>query len=425
MVEAINPIDNGVKNCQRCQNVYQGEHTLCKPCIEKELGYGLENCAEHGNEFIDYKCNYCCSIGLFVIEGGRKILCQPCFNDQMEKKLKIKTQCAGGPRCPLGLSKHPKADKKFALGCAICRSTKMEIIEQTNNEGFNVEKRADLLAKHGNPNNEQELAALMGVAANAPNPGMMHGMKGKKGKKGAGAAPRRAEEQKVDQEEEYKFQQAENFVDTDTECNICYKEKVDPCILPCKHSFCSCCISEFFKYKRECAMCRMVPPANFVVRANNTRPAQAQAAAQAQQQSTEINVKLTYGNRHEIVQSKNPNNCHKWTAFVRLESNQIDTKGLIEKVRFGLNPTFGVAHREIKANPDGKFEITFTGSEPISIPITITYKRGGLTAERQMNLEHMVNFEGNGQWQTIDVPINRQQAQVAGLFNRIKKRFGY
>ena len=108
----------------------------------------------------------------------------------MEKKLKIKTQCTGGPNCKLGLAKHPKADKKFALGCAICRSTKMEMIEKTTNDSFNVERRADLLAKHGNPNNEQELAALMGVAANAPNPGMNHGMKGKKGKKGAGAAPR-------------------------------------------------------------------------------------------------------------------------------------------------------------------------------------------------------------------------------------------
>ena len=128
-------------------------------------------------------------------------------------------------------------------------------------------------------------------------------------------------------------------------------------------------------------MCRMVPPANFVVRADNARPVQAQAPAQAQEESKEINVRITYGNRHEIVQSKNPNNCHKWTMFVRLEGNQAAANGLIEKVRYGLNPTFGIDHREIKAGPDGKFEITFTSSNPFSIPITITYKRG-LTAER-------------------------------------------
>ena len=171
-------------------------------------------------------------------------------------------------------------------------------------------------------------------------------------------------------------------------------------------------------------MCRMVPPANFVVKANNARPAQAQAAAQIQQVSREVNVRITYGNKHEIVQSKNPNNCHKWTAFVRVEGTQQIANGLIEKVRFGLNPTFGVAHREIKAGQDGKFEITFTGAEPIQIPITITYKRG-LTAERTMNVEHMLSFEGTGKWQTIELPINRQNAQNAGLISKIKKRFGY
>ena len=131
----------------------------------------------------------------------------------MEKKLKVKSQCTGGPKCALGLSKHPKADKKFALGCGICRSTKMEILErnENGNGGLNVEVRADMMTKHGNTNNEQELAQFMGAAAaNQPAGGMMRGMKGKKGKKGPGAVARRAEGQ-VAQEEEYKFQQAENF----------------------------------------------------------------------------------------------------------------------------------------------------------------------------------------------------------------------
>ena len=105
----------------------------------------------------------------------------------MEKKNKVETTCTGGLHCKLGLSKHPESPAKFALGCAICRSTKMEHIEQSNNDAFNVERRQDLLNKHGNPNNEQELAALMGAAQN--NPGIARGMKGKKG---AGAAPRRA-----------------------------------------------------------------------------------------------------------------------------------------------------------------------------------------------------------------------------------------
>ena len=41
-----------------------------------------------------------------------------------------------------------------------------------------------------------------------------------------------------------------------------------------------------------------------------------------------------------------------------------------------------------------------------------------------MTMEHMLNFEGDGQWQTIELPINRQNAQNAGLLSKIKKRFG-
>ena len=77
-------------NCNKCgkvfnggKNDYQGamremmdpRNFLCKQCSEIELGYGKENCEIHGNEFIDFKCSYCCSIGLYVLENGTKFFC--------------------------------------------------------------------------------------------------------------------------------------------------------------------------------------------------------------------------------------------------------------------------------------------------------------------------------------------------------------
>ena len=103
-------------NCFKCNRVYCGgkndyegairenmeaENFLCLTCAEEELGYGKEVCPKHGNEFTDFKCNYCCSIALFVIENGKRFFCQPCFNDHMEKKEKVKTQCTGGSDCAL------------------------------------------------------------------------------------------------------------------------------------------------------------------------------------------------------------------------------------------------------------------------------------------------------------------------------------
>ena len=77
-------------SCHKCEKVYNGglndydgalreyeeaEKFLCRQCAEKELGYGQEMCEIHGNEFCDFKCSFCCSIALFVIDNGATLYC--------------------------------------------------------------------------------------------------------------------------------------------------------------------------------------------------------------------------------------------------------------------------------------------------------------------------------------------------------------
>ena len=147
-------------NCFKCRRVYNGgkndfdgalrenmdpKNFLCQQCMEVELGYGKEFCDLHGNEFADFKCQYCCSIALYVCDNGTKFYCQPCFNDLMEKKISVKTDCTGGKNCALGISSHPKAPTKFPLGCSLCRSEKMEVlVKESGQAGFNIEKRNDM-----------------------------------------------------------------------------------------------------------------------------------------------------------------------------------------------------------------------------------------------------------------------------------------
>ena len=125
------------------------ESLLCQACNAKEFGLGQYDCPEHGNAYIDYKCQYCCNVAQF--RCGAQFFCQPCHNDAMNGGAFVNTDCCGGPSCPLGVDYHPKAssDSKeamFSLGCSLCRSEKLDSIVSHNNGngGFNVEQRRDM-----------------------------------------------------------------------------------------------------------------------------------------------------------------------------------------------------------------------------------------------------------------------------------------
>ena len=70
-------------------------------------------------------------------------------------------------------------------------------------------------------------------------------------------------------------------------------------------------------------------------------------------------------------------NNHRWTAFVKFADPKVNQYAmkLIEKVRFGLDPSFGVDYMDVKSNADGKFEITFNGFGTFTVPITIFFRR--------------------------------------------------
>lgn len=71
----------------------------------------------------------------------------------MSQRLTVKTNCTGGKNCALGISSHPKGPTKFPLGCALCRSEKMEVLVKESGEGgFNIEKRDDMKSKFGHIN---------------------------------------------------------------------------------------------------------------------------------------------------------------------------------------------------------------------------------------------------------------------------------
>ena len=105
-VKCRKPYFGGKMDCGEAMNVeaeLNCNDLVCKDCVIKEMGYGNEFCKKHGNRYIDWKCQLCCSIAVWTCGG--KYFCTPCHNNYMAKKIRDEniTRCKGGQNCPLGL----------------------------------------------------------------------------------------------------------------------------------------------------------------------------------------------------------------------------------------------------------------------------------------------------------------------------------
>ena len=92
------------------------------------MGDGLDNCAIHGKDYIDWKCMYCCDVALFRCFGTHT-MCNRC-HDEYNRTCNPTLKDCGGVNCPLGIH-HPPASSDYKkgvypLGCSICRSEKLK-----------------------------------------------------------------------------------------------------------------------------------------------------------------------------------------------------------------------------------------------------------------------------------------------------------
>ena len=96
---------------------------------------GQVHCKKHGDQFIDYKCRFCCSQALFFCFGTHHF-CDPCHRRAWElrnKKPNELGQCGGKDKCPLKIE-HPLNGNEFSLGCGLCRETKLKVAQEENKE---------------------------------------------------------------------------------------------------------------------------------------------------------------------------------------------------------------------------------------------------------------------------------------------------
>lgn len=126
------PYFGGDANCG-VQGDFDPSELVCGACANPGM---VTSCAKHGEDYFEYKCQFCCSIAVWFCFGTTHF-CDPCHNQpgfgpdqKREGKLPIcdgKHQYAGplgkqleGP-CPLRIP-HPPTGEEFPLGCGICRN---------------------------------------------------------------------------------------------------------------------------------------------------------------------------------------------------------------------------------------------------------------------------------------------------------------
>ena len=125
-------IDCEQEQAQEAEQKRSKEDLTCKDCLLKEIGAGQTTCEKHGNVQIDWKCMYCCSTALFCCFGTH-YMCEPCHSSYNWGIMPLKD--CHGVNCPLGIAhppphNDPKKGGVFPLGCGICRSEKLEKLQQ-------------------------------------------------------------------------------------------------------------------------------------------------------------------------------------------------------------------------------------------------------------------------------------------------------
>eukprot|EP00347_Sterkiella_histriomuscorum_P015331 403357427 len=142
--------------CYKCQKIYCGgrrdceaelneanqtkrEDLLCVYCTALKLGNQFQPCNNHGEEFIEYKCQFCCDIASWFCWGATRF-CDPCHNIATFNIPKI---C--NPNSCKFNGNHPPNGQPHSFGCKLCKISEEE--KQQDEAPNIIEKQKELISK--------------------------------------------------------------------------------------------------------------------------------------------------------------------------------------------------------------------------------------------------------------------------------------
>jgi hypothetical protein len=130
------PYFGGLKSCEAANDSgkeFKPDELVCGKCSAVAAGGGAKDCPNHGSDFIEFKCKFCCSVAQWFCWGNTHF-CESCHTRQnngdyvSRKKKNDLPKCPGADKCSLK-SKHPANGEEYALGCSICRNSESNFKE--------------------------------------------------------------------------------------------------------------------------------------------------------------------------------------------------------------------------------------------------------------------------------------------------------
>ena len=78
---------------------------------------------------------------------------------------------------------------------------------------------------------------------------------------------------------------------------------------------------------------------------------------------------------------------------------------IIQKVRIGLHPTFGMDYIDVKAQAGKAFEFSCKGWGSFDMPFTIYFKRQLFM--KPLVVDHTLQVDGKGKWRNVVIQMNK------------------
>jgi len=124
--KCVQPYFAGQRRCDAGEEEkpFDPADLVCGACSGSTLA---AECAVHGKDFLEWKCQFCCTISSWYC-WGKTHFCNDCHTrqqkgDYLTKKPKSAIpMCPGLDKCPLGVA-HPHCEE-YLLGCALCRNVR-------------------------------------------------------------------------------------------------------------------------------------------------------------------------------------------------------------------------------------------------------------------------------------------------------------